>query len=225
MRTMVTVSFSLITAALLLAGCSTGSVYRKSFLGGLAPDEAIAIIADGDARAEERKLAACAGRELKGNRWASRIVAPHEFRRLALTNPSQQPRSPDDWAELARDPLFRERIASLNLRYLIVLDERHSKSSSQWDYVISAKCCGALIFAHWDVISEMSAAIVDLRKAEHLGAIEANSRGKSSVGALVFFVIPLPFGKPSFPEGVACRKLGEGVAEALLGNKSSQTRD
>lgn len=231
MGTMVTVSFSLLTVALLLAGCSTGSLYGKPSLGGLAPDDAIVIMAHDDAPAQEGKLVACARRELKGSRWANRIVAPDEFRRLALTNPGQQPRSHADWAELAREPLFQERIASLNLRYLIVLDEEYWKSPSRWDWTFDPRGVffggGVFVLVNWDVSSRMSAQIFDLPNARSAGSLTAFGSGTSRVFFMqVLLVVPLPLaGWPSFPEGVACRKLGEGVSEALLGNQSSETRD
>jgi hypothetical protein len=224
MGTTVTVSFSLITVALLLTGCSTGWPSSKPSLGGLAPDDAIAIIAHDDARAQEGKLVACARRELKGSRWAKRIVAPDEFRRLALTNPSQRPRSHDDWAELARDPSFQERIAGLNLRYLIVVKSRYWKSPSTWN--AAPNPASLVIWADWDVYSEMSAQIVDLPNARHAGMWSATGSGTSSGGViLVYLVVPIPWVKPSFPEGVACSKFGEGVSKAFWGNEFPETRD
>ena len=210
MVTMVSVSFSLITVALLLVGCSAGRLFSTGPVAELAPDDAIATIlvqplADSSARAREGKLITCARRELEERRWADRIVAPDEFRPLALTEPGQQPRSSDDWVELARDPSFQERIAGLNLRYLIVVDERYWKRSSRWDWTFDPRGVllggGLFFWATWEVSSEMHAQIVDLRNARHEG------------------------GRPSFPEPAACSKFGEGVSEALLGNISSENRE
>jgi len=83
------------------------------------------------------------------------------------------------------------------------------------------------LLATWDVNSQMSAHILDLHEARHAGSLTASGRGRSNLLFLqVLLVVVLPVGgNPSFPEPVACSKLGEGVAEALLGNKSSENKE
>lgn len=215
----------LLTVGLLaaLGGCSKGWVrYDRLASVSLEPDQAVTIILDrppanDSAREQEHKLANCVREGLGGRRWAGRIVPADEFRRVALKNLSLDSVPPIDtaWASFTGDPTFKEWIAGSGLRYLISVSGQDTKGPTRG---VGEANPFVVFGSAWQVSSLMKAIIVDIVNARHVGTVEARAEGESSVGVLFLGLLPIPIGNASFPEGIACRKLGDGVAEILLAN-------
>ena len=75
----------------------------------------------------------------------------------------------------------------------------------------------------WQRRSFMRAMVVDILHSRVVGTVNGYATGTSRSGvAFILFVIPIPYGEPSFPEGPACRELGVGV-EAMLGDETEPT--
>jgi hypothetical protein len=122
------------------------------------------------------------------------------------------------WASFTGDPTFKEWIASSGLRYLISVSEQDAKGPARWAFEGGISAPIFLIGREWLVSSSMNAIIVDLVNARHVGSVDARAEGGSSVGVFILGLLPIPVGNASFPGRIACRKLGEGVAEILLPN-------
>jgi hypothetical protein len=69
----------------------------------------------------------------------------------------------------------------------------------------------------WYHRARMHARVLDIAHGRVAGSLSASATGKSVAGLAVVIILPIPFGKPSFPVGTASRELGEGVAKFLAG--------
>lgn len=193
---------------------------------GLGPQDAITVIlvqrpGDEYSAGLESKVAGCVRNALQQIHSSVRIVPHDEFRQAAFSDPSlkELPQDDSSWQRLVGDPKFLERIAPLEVRYLIAVAVQEGRGPIDL-HGGGAGSGGAGIGAigvDWDRWAEMQATIMDMMHARVAGNVSSRARGKSAVGLAVFIILPIPYGKPSFPLGTACWELGEGVAKFLAG--------
>ena len=113
-------------------------------------------------------------------------------------------------------PLFRERIAPLNLRYLIAVSGGTESDRSGGTISGAAPRAFAIIGGYvWDRKSIFRATIIDLRSAQPAAQAQSASGGR----AWLFFIMPSPIvvGAPAFTETRACAELGAAIGSFLAG--------
>lgn len=210
----------LLAVAVMGIGCSTARIrFNRDASTGLAPDTAITVLLDPWERSAiffEKRVSGCIQDALEDTHPAMRVIGPGEFRLAAFPELTPEEIPPGDWSwrELTGDPTFRQRIAPLGVRYLIVVSVTEGSYNDgvsgipipPFPFLLTAKV--------WAV---MTAEVVDLIHARQAGMVQATGDGTVAFGLIYLF----PIIKPAFPIGPACRKLGEGVAKFLSGEEPS----
>jgi hypothetical protein len=147
-----------------------------------------------------------------------RIVPASEFNRVAFPDlPSGA--APTDMKYLSTvlpHPVFQERIAPLNLRYLIAVTGGTDEERSGGAISGAAPRAFAVVGGYvWDRKSSFRATIVDLRSAQPAAQAQSASEGR----AWLFFIMPSPIilGAPVFTESKACAELGAAIASFIAG--------
>lgn len=167
----------------------------------------------------EQDAIRCIGRALGKFAPNLRIVPSDAFRRAAFPEMDAADVPPAPWQRLVNEPAFRQRIAGLDIRYLVAVNvSRGSNAIAFDDHDVALNRYGAA-FTWWgrNRWFSMNATIVDLRHARVAGSLTATADSKEKAGVLVaYFVLPIPYWVPGVsPEKPACRKLGQEVARFI----------
>lgn len=222
--------FALLLVGLAGAGCTTAWVQEQRVAPtGLASQDVVGVMLAAPVKDDyltelEDQVTGCVQSYLKGTHPDLRIIPPSEFRKLAFPDltADQLPSGYFAWQRLLRDPAFYVKIAPLGLRYVLAVgtEQGHRLTEVEWSAATSMLGGpGPSLSASWDNEVLLEAIVVDARHRRVAGAVQAYAKGKSGAGvSLVTLPVPLllPHGITSFPFGVACRGLGEGLAKFLV---------
>jgi len=159
-----------------------------------------------------------------------RIIPSHEFRKLAFPDLTvdQIPSGYFAWQRLLREPAFLQKIAPLDLRYVLAVDTEQGRrlTEVEWSAATSMlRGSGPSLSASWDNEVLLETIVVDAKNRRIAGVVHAYAAGKSGAGLSLMtspFPFLLPHGMPSFPFGVACRGLGEKLAKFLAGESPAE---
>ena len=127
------------------------------------------------------------------------------------------PRTARELNALLLQPLVRERIASLNVRYLISI-----AGSTDADGFPGMLCGygGCLGLAWEDRTSQLNAVVWDIMSGDQAGELSVTSSGTSVIPA---FIIPFPF--IAYTEWEACEALAANLGQRLYGPSDLKTSD
>lgn len=220
-------------AVLVLSGCTRTLVSAKrSFATGFEAGDAFAIILSqrevcpsGEMcrpapplEDVENGYSGCLASAIESKNAGLAIVRPGEFRRVAYAgmDPGALPIDGSDLLPLLREEAFRNRIAKLNLRYIIMLRPWTTHYGSKMTGNYSAP--GAGYIGKESIRSTLlSATIVDVRNGRVSGMLVAQSEGKSGFMVPLFGIVPLPPIPYSSPtDGTACQEMGVAIADFLV---------
>jgi hypothetical protein len=220
----------LVTVFLLsLLGCVTGTV--KTAPQKIAPitsKESIVILAYRELEIEtsaftqtEEELVACLSTPIKSVYPDLYIVPPDEFRRIAFPDlrAEKAPTRPESLALLLDHSVFKERVAKLGLRYLIVVGAltKQPEPESWGGCALGMTGGGCLGVVVWDQESRMAASILDLREP-----VKPNELTETVTGNPWFAVIGvIPLAMPAPTESKACTDLGATIGKHLSAGQSS----
>lgn len=223
--------FSVLIFVLSLAGsgCTTAWVQdRRLAPTGLTPKDAIAIIVTAPVKDEylsglENQVAGCVQSAIGEIHRDIRIILPNEFRKLVFPNLTMEqiPAGYFSWRSLLQDPTFDAKIAPLGLRYVLAVDTEEGRRLTEVDWTAATSMLGGpgpTLNASWENSVLFETIVADAKNHRIAGAVHAYAAGKSGAGLSLMtspFPFLLPHGMPSFPFGVACRGLGEGLAKFL----------
>lgn len=222
-------TIGLLALPVLALGCSKVQMFDTRYSPtSLAPGDAITVISDQPAgtkysRGFEKKATWCIRNALENTHPTVRIVSSDELRQVAFPDltPEEIPLGNRSWDQLVEDPAFRERIASLGLRYLITVSGSKRRTPQGPEFGIDRWGWG--VAWQWEHSASINAKVVDLMRARVAGDVSVDATGKSAFAvAFFYFIFPVPLGKPSFPEWRACRELGEWAVRFLTGEKRSE---
>jgi hypothetical protein len=165
-------------------------------------------------RSTEEEVAGCIGKAIAAVQPTVRLVPAEEFRRVAFPalTPLEIPHGGQQWIEQAADAAFRARIASLDLRYLIIVE---GSTNQDWQFQTAGSFSKYTAGAAWltgERASSYSATIVDVKRRSEVGRVDVRARGRSTI---VILPLPVPIISPT--EARACNDLGERVANFLFG--------
>jgi len=144
------------------------------------------------------------------------VIPPDEFRQTAFPDlaPGESPAA--NWYELVKGSAFNERIAPLNLRYLILIKGGKSVDvgSAEVDLVEDAIIIDKVIRYHTD----LSAEIVDLITHDVIATAVVDSHADAHTGAYGgYCLVWIPYYIPSMPTFFeACEELGENAVKVFI---------
>jgi len=167
-------------------------------------DDAITIIS--------ARSASCIHDSLRAIQPRLRFVSPGDFRRAALP-----PRASGEVAfaypmsesqqKLLSSQDFRDRIAPLRLRYLVLVGEKEMVTRRE-----ETGGQGGIMSSWWTRLT-LTASVIDLKDGHKAGQIVAQAEGERTF--ILLFMIPVWYvetiGNP------VCKALGEGLGEFLSG--------
>ena len=213
--------------ASLYAACTTGVVREvRESPTGLGTSEAIAFVFERQFSLEARQLEEndiieCISDAVHEARPTLRIVLPDEFRHRVFPDLASQaaPSTPEYFAMLVDHPTFKERVASLGVRYLIFVAGGTTQTGGPGMGAIGGPGAAVLVIAgSWDRRSSLTASVLDLQQGRMAGKLEASASGHPWL--LIVFPSPLMIGAPAFTESKACEGLGEAVAKFIVGEET-----
>lgn len=123
--------------------------------------------------------------------------------------PGTKPYMEDDLLALLKRPLLRERLQSLDIRYLVHIGGRRLDETAR-----SYGGCsigGCVDFTSQKVGAQLSATLLDLREGVALGGRDATSRGTST--GLIVGIIPIIFIAPTGSR--VCSEVGNAIGRAF----------
>jgi hypothetical protein len=213
----------------LLAACTTAVVreVRESSTG-LGTGEAIAFLFERqfslDAqRVEESEIIGCISDAVRKAHPTLRIVLPDEFRRTVFPDlaPEAAPNTQEYIGLLLNHPTFKERVATLGIRYLISVVGVTAQTGQPAVGGIGGPGAAVLVIAgSWDRKSSLTASVLDLQRGRTAGKVEASALGHPWL--LIVFPSPLMIGAPAFTESRACRDLGEAIAKFVTSEETQR---
>jgi len=123
---------------------------------------------------------------------------------------SQEPEKLLPWAS---EPEFSKRLASLQLRYLVVLD------GSSWASEGAFGGGGFLLIAaagySWTRHSYLRATVLDVAHRRIAGRLSISDGGLVTAGVAIYVIVPVPFFAAPDPESRTCTELGKGLAQFI----------
>jgi hypothetical protein len=149
-----------------------------------------------------------------------RILSKDEFRHLVFYYgyPESLAESVAYFKSLALEPLLRERIADLGLRYAVSV---HGETEQQGEPIFGAigGMGGAITWfgGHWTRKSRLEASIFDLQQVNEAGTIRSLAEGEPWFLCVGFGPICAPIGAMAFTESTACTGLAKAIATFLSG--------
>lgn len=194
----------------------------------ITPHESIVILAYREFAIEtpaftktEDELVKCVSTQIKLAHPDLHIVPADEFRRVAFPDlPAEKaPSRPESLALLLDHSVFKERVAKLGLRYLIVV----GALTKQPKLEVWGGCgggyggAGCLALVVWDKESRMAASILDLR--EPVKPYELKETVTGNPWLAVIGIIPLAMPAPT--ESKACTDIGATIGKHLSAGQSS----
>ena len=183
---------ALLFLSTLLSACTTGAVTQsREAPTGLGTGEAIAFLFERQfsleaQRVEESEIIGCISEAVHKAHPTLRIVLPDEFRRTAFPDlaPEAAPNTPEYIALLLNHPTFKERVASLGVRYLIsIVGPRRRRPVGSGICRMDRRPGGAVlvIAGVWDRKSSLTASVLDLQRGRTAGKVEASASRTSVV--------------------------------------------
>ena len=123
------------------------------------------------------------------------------------------PREPEELLSWAIEPESSERLDSLQLRYLVVLDGNSWASEGKFGG-------GGFLFIaaaaySWSRHSYLRATVLDVAHRRIAGQLSVSDGGLVMAGVAIYVIVPVPFFAAPDPESQTCTKLGEGLARFI----------
>jgi hypothetical protein len=164
---------------------------------------------------KEKKAYECISSAFKDLSLDICVIPPDEFRQTAFPDLSPDKTSTGNWENLVKDNAFNERIASLNLRYLILIEEEKGSIDGE---KLEIDGSGELIIGvvEDEYYTKFFAKIIDLTTHDIEATVRAGSRSTDATGICLVYFFPIPIYAPAMPTySKACEQLGKNVAEVF----------
>ena len=203
----------------LLSGCVASRIEQsRDSSTGIEADEAIVLLgrASYNDKQTEEGFTECIADVLAGGDNPIRLIGQNQFRDdlYPWFEPRTAPTSADELGRLFTEPGVKERIESVNIRYLawidgdtITVDKGGSMSCT-----ISTFGGGCFGMSYWEEDASYEAAIWDLKTMTSTGQISADANGTSYLAGVI---IPIPI--LARPGNAACKGLANQLREFIVG--------
>jgi hypothetical protein len=216
---------SCIVVLLCLAGCSNVTVlHSRGSCGPMDGGDALTLVLDyrdfgrslEEADTLEAGLSECLQRALKEGGQAVTLVPPDEFRRVVFPDldSTSAPRSVETLASILEEPHVRQKIDSLQLRYLITVREVTTSGSE-----LVGGAGGDMGGAFWVIgasqrkTTRLLARIIDIKNPKEPGEINTWAHSSGFYG--VFMILPIIV--PTVTESPACKRFGREIVRFISG--------
>jgi hypothetical protein len=208
----------LLAAAFALFGCGvTGKVSRVEEQRQIAPaaivsGDAVTIVGLVGVRDETLD---CIDGELRGLLGDSHVIRPPEFRNRMFPwfEPDLTPTDTESLRKRLLQPLVRQRIADLHVRYVITIGGEMSAHEETWGGGFGNPYAIVIGGATKTEKTVLSATLLDMRQLRSVGRIEAEGKGGSGMGLIV--IIPYAYSVSSMK--AACRSIAGRIAAYVTG--------
>ena len=207
-----------VTLSLAFTGCSKTHVKEiPGSVTGIEAGDRITVVLDYEGgspqKAEklEKSIGDCISDAMMRRNLSVRFIPPGEFRRAVFTDMDiiSAPSTREAILGFLSSPPFREKIKSLNLRYLITVRE---KTGFYYDRFEGGPEFYSGGVSH-EKSTELVANIIDLQEASDSGEFQVTVKDTGYYGCVAY----LPLFIPAFTESRACKTLGRAVTKFLMG--------
>ncbi len=182
----------------------------------IGPGESIVVLSAASRLDDGKGHTGCVRRAIERENPNIRIMAAKEFRD-SLFPWLERDGIAKVIVQLVQEPLIRNRIEEMGVRYILAVGEGQTTSSmgdTDWfnnGYVgkhgMMGSGIGWLGFMAWKRSSNLSAVVWDLKSGVRTGMVDVETSGINVVPAFMF---PIPLIAPT--ETAVCRKLGQSLA-------------
>ena len=165
------------------------------------------------------KVTKCVDRALDGSRAETRTVKVSDMIRNTSSGGSLALTEDAAWQALMADADFRQNVAALGLTHLVVVSVSESTGPPTYktEFGGNGLVFGIDTTSTRQELVDVQAVVLDLKGARLVARIGVNGTGSSQSGAVfVYFLIPIPHWSSSLPFDPACKKLGMGIARAMV---------
>jgi hypothetical protein len=210
-----------VSTVFLASSCTTSQIdfVRKAYTVIEAREAVAIVISTGSSL--ERDAVACIVEALRKAKPGVRILTPNEFRRDVFyyaypENPYERKKY---FNLLANEPVLRERIAGMDLRYVIsIYGGTEQQSGEPFFGGAGGPGGGITVFGmDWKRQSWLEASIFDVKEVVESGTIQAYAEGRPWFLCVGVGPFCLPVGAATFTESTICTGLGAAVATVLTG--------
>ena len=203
----------------LLSGCVASRIEQsRDASTGIKSDEAIVLLgrASYNEKQTEESFTDCIADELGEGDNPIRLIHQSQFKDDLYPGfePRTAPTSADELGRLFTQPGVKDRIDSVNVRYLAWIDGDTITidSGGSMSCAISTFGGGCFGMSYWEEEASYEAAIWDLKTMTSTGQISADANGTSYLAGLI---IPIPI--LARPGNAACKGLANQLREFIVG--------
>ena len=203
----------------LLSGCVASRIEQsRDAATGIRSDEAIVLLgrASYNEKQTEESFTDCIADELGEGDNPIRLIHQSQFKDdlYPWFEPRTAPTSADELGRLFTQPGVKDRIDSVNVRYLAWIDGDTITidSGGSMSCAISTFGGGCFGMSYWEEEASYEASIWDLKTMTSTGKISADAGGTSYLAGLV---IPIPI--LARPGNAACKGLANQLREFIVG--------
>jgi hypothetical protein len=203
----------------LLSGCVASRIEQsRDAATGIRSDEAIVLLgrASYNEKQTEESFTDCIADELGEGDNPIRLIHQSQFKDdlYPWFEPRTAPTSADELGRLFTQPGVKDRIDSVNVRYLAWIDGDTITidSGGSMSCAISTFGGGCFGMSYWEEEASYEASIWDLKTMTSTGKISADASGTSYLAGLV---IPIPI--LARPGNAACKGLANQLREFIVG--------
>lgn len=203
----------------LLSGCVSSRIEQsRDSTTGIESGEAIVLLgrASYNDKQTEESFTECIADVLGEGDNPIRLIGQNQFRDdlYPWFEPRTAPTSADELGRLFAEPGVKDRIASVNVRYLAWIDGDTVTidSGGSMSCTISTFGGGCFGMSYWEEDASYEAAIWDLKTMTSTGQISADASGTSYLAGLV---IPVPI--LARPGNAACKGLANQLRAFIVG--------
>lgn len=202
---------------------------------GIAPGERVAILLSsydregvalagaaartGESRQWEQiegRLESCLKQSMLAGRSDLAFISPSELRRTLFPGKAinEFPHDPAEMLRWAGERESKERLASLGLRYVVLLNGRWSTDDEGFE-IGKIPPIGGVFMYGWKRFSTLRATVLDLAHRRNAGEVVVSGKGEVLGAVAIVLVVPVPFFVMTDPENEACTALGKGLARFI----------
>jgi hypothetical protein len=170
----------------------------------------------------------CISKSIRDARPDVRIITLDEFRHNVFYYgyPENQEESNKYFTLLANEPLLKERIAKLGLRYVVSLEGGTRQEGKPLIGAIGGQGAAVTWFGMaWTRQSHLEASIFDLEKLVDAGTIRSFAEGRPWFLCIGLGPMCAPIGAAAFTESTACTGLGQAVATLFTGGSLPESEN
>lgn len=209
-----------LSLALLLAGCVASSVevLREGDTGIGTQDSVVVLGKNLQTAGHETEIGyiGCVGSSLLGTETPFQVISQERFKDLTFPwfEPRFAPREMPEFSAYMDEPLLRDRVESLGVRYIVWIEGTTENTGSSGGMTCAASPAGAgcFGFVSWEKSSQYEASIWDVHNNASVGKISSQASGTSFMPAVI---VPVPM--IARVQANACSNMAEQIEEFLAG--------